>query len=484
MKRLRFTKNPIRWVCKEIIMPLAMAILVIQFVIQAFKIPSQSMEDSLLVGDFLLGLKFVYGSPLPFSDNRTPSMIEPDTGNIIIFRYPGEPQYPDYDNDRYSHLANLLILGNYYWDHQPKGDQPSLISYFQGPKDFIKRVVAKSGQTIEVRDKKFFIDGKQTPIPGYGKILDPVARLFRDNFGPVTLPKPGQTIQFDTLSLAELHRVRSLIVQENPSSIVNLDLNLYVDGILNNEYQWSPINGSPFYAPGSAEAMNIALTKDIYSADQAKTLARSDFSKDPISFQREFKEPLLTGFLPDQQVMNQPASMGMRSVAYYYYFTSWVEGLDYNLQTYKSMRKRELASLTQVSTEVTGLTSVQDSISNKNISSISDSSSTTSVASVKPTKIGQIPDFEVRSKLTIDGQEIKGYTIEQDVYFMAGDNRDNSSDSRFWGYLSRNNVKAKAFIIYMSIDNENNISLFNPFSWLSLPLKIRWTRIGKLIHGV
>ena len=44
-----------------------MALLVIQFVIQAFRIPSSSMEDSLLIGDFLLGLKFTYGSPIPFS---------------------------------------------------------------------------------------------------------------------------------------------------------------------------------------------------------------------------------------------------------------------------------------------------------------------------------------------------------------------------------------------------------------------------------
>ena len=55
-----------RGFAKEIVIPILLALVVIQFVIQAFKIPSASMEDSLLIGDFLLGLKFVYGSPIPF----------------------------------------------------------------------------------------------------------------------------------------------------------------------------------------------------------------------------------------------------------------------------------------------------------------------------------------------------------------------------------------------------------------------------------
>ena len=68
---------------------------------------------------------------------------------------------------------------------------------------------------------------------------------------------------------------------------------------------------------------------------------------------------------------------------------------------------------------------------------------------------------------------------------MMGDNRDNSADSRYWGLLSRANVKAKAFVIYFSFDNDDTaFSFANPFNWLRIPFKIRWTRIGKLVHGV
>jgi len=67
---------------------LAMALVAIVYVIQAFKIPSGSMEDSLLVGDFLLGLKFIYGAPvLPFMYTKFPGVTNPKPGDVIIFKY-------------------------------------------------------------------------------------------------------------------------------------------------------------------------------------------------------------------------------------------------------------------------------------------------------------------------------------------------------------------------------------------------------------
>lgn len=107
-----------------------LALIIRAFVVQAFKIPSGSMEDTLLIGDHLLVNKFVYGLQIPFSDNRFLTIRHPQQGDIIVFEFPE-------DRDK---------------------------SYFQR-RDFIKRVVAVPGDTVEVRDKRVYVNGKLYDIP-------------------------------------------------------------------------------------------------------------------------------------------------------------------------------------------------------------------------------------------------------------------------------------------------------------------------------
>ena len=70
------------------------------------------------------------------------------------------------------------------------------------------------------------------------------------------------------------------------------------------------------------------------------------------------------------------------------------------------------------------------------------------------------------STLSIDGKTLTSYTFNQDYYFMMGDNRHNSEDSRFWGFVPADHVVGKALFIWMSIDPEKSF-----FS------KIRWSRL-------
>jgi signal peptidase I len=69
-------------------------------------------------------------------------------------------------------------------------------------------------------------------------------------------------------------------------------------------------------------------------------------------------------------------------------------------------------------------------------------------------------------KLYIDGQEQSSYTFKQNYYFMMGDNRYNSLDSRAWGFVPENHVVGKALFIWMSLDP--NKSFFS---------KVRWSRL-------
>jgi signal peptidase I len=123
---------------------LIMALMIKASVVEAYKIPSGSMENTLLVGDFLLANKFVYGMklPIPYTDIRLPAIDEPKPGDIVIFKYP-------YDN-----------RGNYLTN----SDDMKF--------NYIKRCIAIEGQTVEIRNKQVYVDGQLIPMPPNGKHED------------------------------------------------------------------------------------------------------------------------------------------------------------------------------------------------------------------------------------------------------------------------------------------------------------------------
>jgi signal peptidase I len=138
-------KSIIREYSEIIVLAVGLALFVRTFFIQAFRIPSESMEDTLLVGDFLFANKLLYGPKLPFVDVRLPSIRDPKPGDIIIFRYPQDPSI-----------------------------------------DYIKRCVAVEGQTVELIDDQLYVDGalREEPFSKYvfGSRPD-------RHFGPFTVPE-------------------------------------------------------------------------------------------------------------------------------------------------------------------------------------------------------------------------------------------------------------------------------------------------------
>ncbi len=86
------------------------------------------------------------------------------------------------------------------------------------------------------------------------------------------------------------------------------------------------------------------------------------------------------------------------------------------------------------------------------------------------------PELRADGKVYIDGVQTDKYTVERNYYFMMGDNRCNSLDSRYWGFVPRENIVGKALITYWSWDSEIPLSDFG-----RLMGSVRWDRIGKLI---
>jgi signal peptidase I len=418
-------RGMLRGFTREFLIPIGLALIFIQFVIQAFKIPSASMEDSLLVGDFLLGLKFVYGSPVPFTHSRLPSLTEPKPGDVIIFRYPGDPSHPEGKPERYRFLANLFLFGNLYWDRRPGPGQNRLVWY--APKDFIKRCVAQSGQTLTVSGTRLLVDGVEKRLPPKGRYRagrepDPI----RDSLH-FRLPAPGEILDFDTLSLTQAVWIRSLAVQENPGRRVELELDLVRDSAVDNDYILPYLNGR-----GSNPNHQAALYYLGVPLSRREHAGEEYWHAEHVPFQR-IRQVARTGFIRATDFVPPEfrSRGGKREELNEYYMGNYLELIARNIREQGREAGRE---------------------------------------------------YRVRASLVVDGQRATRYTVRKPCYFMMGDNRDNSSDSRYWGLLSRNNVKAKAFIIYFSLaDDAGDIRLKNPFTWLAIPLKTRWTRLGKLI---
>ncbi len=145
------TKSTFREYAEAIIMALVLALFIRTFIVQAFKIPSGSMIPTLQIGDHILVNKLSYGVRMPFVEKYLLAYAKPQRGDVVVFIFPEDDS-----------------------------------------KDFIKRVVGVAGDTVEVRAKKVFINGKPVDDPhahfaGY----DPQSggAGSGDEYGPKTVPE-------------------------------------------------------------------------------------------------------------------------------------------------------------------------------------------------------------------------------------------------------------------------------------------------------
>ena len=85
-------KSRIRENVEAILLAIVLALFIRTFIVQAFKIPSGSMENTLLIGDHILVNKFIYGIRMPFTNQTLIPVKEPHRGDIVVFKFPGDPK--------------------------------------------------------------------------------------------------------------------------------------------------------------------------------------------------------------------------------------------------------------------------------------------------------------------------------------------------------------------------------------------------------
>jgi len=152
-------KSRLRENVEAIIVAIILALFIRTFIVQAFKIPSGSMKDTLLIGDHILVNKFIYGVKIPFMEKTIIPFKNPEHDDIVVFKFPLDPK-----------------------------------------KDFIKRVVGVEGDVVECHDKKVYVNGKLQNhdfVRHKDSNIIPGILSKRDNFGPVTIPSDSIFVMGD-----------------------------------------------------------------------------------------------------------------------------------------------------------------------------------------------------------------------------------------------------------------------------------------------
>lgn len=184
-----FKKSVVREYFESLVIAVVLALFVRTFVVQAFKIPTGSMEQNLLIGDHLLVNKFAFGPALSWAERRLLPIREIHRLDVIVFKYPEEPE-----------------------------------------RDFIKRVIGLPGETIELRNKRVYVDGRRLdepyvfyledppPLPEDMSLSSDLAGISSDprvQYGPVTVPAGHYFVMGDNRDNSQDSRYWGFLPREN-----------------------------------------------------------------------------------------------------------------------------------------------------------------------------------------------------------------------------------------------------------------------------
>ncbi|MBL0743537.1 signal peptidase I [Chryseolinea lacunae] len=351
------------------------ATLIRWLIMEAYTIPTPSMENSLLVGDFLFVSKFHYGT----RTTTTPLQVPLTHQKIWFTNIPSYLEWvklPQYRLPGISHVKRGDVV---VFNVPPRGLNDNIDYPVDLKTNYIKRCVAVAGDIITIKDQQVFTNGEAMPNP------------------------PEMQYSYKVMS-------------DSPINERNLN-KLGLSGP--EDYQGGGQQDGKFY-------YMMWLTDE-----RAAELKKLSYIKAVEKVKRDEVE----GQIP------------------YSSFFDWEGGSE---KRYSNWTTDNFGPLWVPKKGAT--------------IAINDSTLTFYGATIK--LYDHNKDVKIEGgKLFIDGQELKEYTFKQDYYFMMGDNRHNSLDSRFWGFVPEDHIVGKAFFIWLSIDK--NADFIH---------KIRWSRFFNLIR--
>ncbi len=410
------------WV-SSIVFAVVAATLVHTYFIQPYVIPTGSLEKTLRVGDFLFVSKFHYGARTPMTTVAAP-MVHDTLPGLGIRSYLNKPQLPYFRLPGFKKIKrNEIVVFSWPADtvriffKKEKGVKKPI----DKKSNYVKRCVGVPGDSLKVIDGYVFINGKQTNLPDRA------------------LP------QYDYMAYS----------QKGVSSKLMRELGV-TD--FNRVYVTSQLNQSQF---GQISKYLIGSGQDESGQIQ-----------------------LVTKHLGIPTKVIRSAGLALKELTDRQRLITVTEGLARKLQN-----NTAIDSVVKI-IEPKGKTGhnifPQDnsySWNNDNFGPIYIPEKGKTVPlnlNVLPVYKKIIKDYEGNSisvsgnQISINGQVTNTYTFKQDYYWMMGDNRDHSEDSRTWGYVPDNHIVGTPIFIWMSIENFTD-------GWRNW--NIRWDRVFTTVHG-
>lgn len=392
-KEKKIKKSFAREWADAIIFAVVAATIIRTFVIEAYKIPTTSMEGSLLAGDFLFVSKLNYGArtpitpiAFPFAHHTMPFGLGKAYSKIIQLPYYRLPGFEKVERGD-------VVVFNYPGDALENPERP-----IDKRENYVKRCVAVAGDTIQIKDRQLYVNTKAQPH--YTKMQ--FAYYIITNGNKMTAS------DFENANVRWYNQFMELRLDDNGIPLRPVDelYNLYISYLSQKDSMLVLLNND--------QLANLQKSKAVKNIRHASS--------------QDLKQVIGDNYMEALFPQNHTV-------------------FNWDLDNYGPIiipKKGWTVELNKNNILLYAFTI--KAYENKNI------------------EIGQ--NYEA----IIDGQIAKTYTFHQDYYWMMGDNRHNSADSRYWGFVPEDHIVGKPLFVWLSKDN------FNPTG-----KNIHWSRMFRSV---
>lgn len=406
----------------SLLFAIVVATLVHTYVMQPFTIPTSSLEKSLLVGDFLFVSKFHYGARTPMTPVAAP-MVHDTLPLINTKSYTSWPQLPYFRFPGFQKIErNDIVVFNWpvdtVYQFFDRSGRKGVVKPIDKKSNYVKRCVGIPGDNLSIKDGEIYIDGKILVLPERAK------------------PQFHYTVVFK-------EPVYGAVLEENK-------MNEYLPYYTIPTTIWDKPEVKAYLTNGTNTTKLSEVTRDSTNVTVTGNITQEDYTKLGMNYSQLAGEMNMTEELKNK-IAADPRVISVIKVVNKKDKSVFPQTGDWSIDNFGPIAIPEAGKQVALTTENLPLYH-------------------------RIIEVYENNELKVNGKqILINGKLATNYTFKKDYYWMMGDNRHRSEDSRYWGFVPADHIVGKPVLIWMSLDQ--NIPWSKAFD------KIRWERLFTTVGG-